>query len=67
MRALEDTSGHKMKKVLVIVLIFSHLLMGAAGFGLGIYLLPILIAPESPSMSEINEISMNAEFSGKLH
>lgn len=52
-----------MKKNLIIVLLCSHLLIGAAGFGLGIYLLPIIIAPVSPSMMEVNEISMKADFS----
>ncbi len=37
----------------LIVLALSHALIGAAGFALGIYLLPILIAPPAPSATEI--------------
>ena len=53
-----------MKKIMVVGLIISHLLVGAAGVGLGIYLLPILIAPTAPSNDQIHEISQHAEFTG---
>ena len=52
-----------MKKILVITLLVSHLVAGVVGFALGIYFLPILIAPEAPTISEINEISSNANYS----
>ena len=52
-----------MKKITIVMLLISHLFVGAFGFGLGIYLLPILIAPEAPAMSEIDEISSRASYS----
>lgn len=55
-----------MKKIFVIALICSHLIVGAAGFGLGIYILPILIAPDSPSETEVNKLSMNADYSANF-
>ena len=39
----------------LISLIVSHGLMLAVGFALGIYTLPILLAPPSPSMEEVME------------
>jgi electron transfer DM13 len=39
-----------MKKLLLLA---SHVIVGAVGFALGIYTLPILIAPPAPSISEI--------------
>lgn len=53
-----------MKKLTILLLIISHLAFGAVGFGLGIYLLPILIAPEAPTTNEINQLSSQASFSG---
>lgn len=43
-----------MKRVL---LLFSHLLALAIGVGLGIYLLPILTAPEGPSDAEVQAVA----------
>ena len=40
-----------MKKILFLVV--SHVLVGAVGFAIGIYTLPILIAPPSPSVEEL--------------
>ena len=34
-----------------LVLLCTHLAVGAVGFGLGVYALPILIEPDSPSSS----------------
>lgn len=53
-----------MKKLTILLLIISHLAFGAVGFGLGIYLLPILIAPEAPTTTEINQLSSKASFKG---
>lgn len=53
-----------MKKLTIAALLVSHLLVGAVGFGLGIYVLPILIAPEAPTMAEVNKISESASYSG---
>ena len=37
----------------ILVLIASHILVGAIGFGIGIYVLPIIIAPDSPTAGEV--------------
>jgi len=44
----------------------SHLLALFIGFGAGIYLLPILIAPEPPSDSVVRAMASDAEFSGQF-
>jgi hypothetical protein len=55
-----------MKIKMVIKLIFSHLGVAFFGFALGIYMLPIIIAPDSLSTAEIQakykEIRYSAEF-----
>lgn len=50
-----------MKKLLLLL---SHLGFGAAGFALGIYTLPILIAPPAPDEAEIAAVSQSAAFTG---
>lgn len=52
-----------MNKLLITFLLISHLAVGSAGFALGVYLLPILIAPSAPTTEEINDISMDATYS----
>ena len=52
-----------MKKRLFSTLLITHLFTGFIGFAVGIYVLPILIAPESPSMAAVNDVSMKADFS----
>lgn len=47
-----------------LLLVATHLLALAAGFGLGVYFLPILIAPEGPSDSDVRAASTGATFSG---
>lgn len=49
-----------MRKALLLAA--SHLVVGALGFALGIYVLPILIAPGPPSSSEIEGISGAARY-----
>lgn len=49
-----------------LVLLVSHSLVGALGFALGVYLLPILIAPPAPEASELKSIAAVAVFSGKF-
>lgn len=44
----------------------SHLGFGAAGFALGIYTLPILIAPPAPDDAEIAQVSQSAAFTGNF-
>lgn len=51
-----------MKLGKIVVLLFSHGLTGAVGFALGIYLLPILIAPPAPTENEVLNASTNAVY-----
>ena len=44
----------------------THLCVGAAGFGAGIYALPILIAPPAPSKVEVESLSSSAAYSGEF-
>lgn len=53
-----------MKKTLL--LLASHAAMAAAGFAVGIYTLPILIAPPAPQAGEINALAALARFSGEF-
>ncbi|CAA0110558.1 Uncharacterised protein [BD1-7 clade bacterium] len=45
-----------------IYLTVSHALVGAVGFGIGIYTLPILTAPPAPSEIEIEQTSSQAKY-----
>ena len=44
-----------MKKI--VFWVATHLIAGAVGFALGIYLLPILTAPDAPTVSEVEAIT----------
>ena len=44
----------------------THALAIAVGFALGIYTLPILIAPKAPSPSEVKSLAGAAEFTGEF-
>jgi Electron transfer DM13 len=46
------------------LLVATHLAIGAIGFGLGIYLLPILTAPEGPSITEVKAEVTKGVFKG---
>jgi len=50
----------------ILVLAASHLLVAAAGFAAGVYLLPILTAPRAPSAAEVAATSGAAQFSGRF-
>jgi len=50
----------------VIVFLISHGLAMAGGFALGIYLLPILIAPDAPSDTEVARVFDKAIFNGRF-
>lgn len=52
-----------MKKLLLTA---SHLLALAVGFALGVYLLPILVAPEAPSRAEVSAQAGSAAFTGQF-
>jgi len=47
-----------------LVLVLSHLFVAAVGFALGVYLLPILIAPPAPSAIAVAAQSRGAGFTG---
>jgi hypothetical protein len=53
-----------MKKL--FLLIGSHLAAALLGFVAGIYLLPILIAPAAPPVSEVRATAVDAQFSGQF-
>jgi len=46
------------------VLLCTHLSVGAVGFGLGVYALPILIEPDSPSLQSVKTEMQNAVYTG---
>lgn len=50
----------------LIVLIASHVAALAVGFAVGVYMLPILIAPDAPSVDEVASASSQATFSGQF-
>jgi Electron transfer DM13 len=52
-----------MKKILLIV---SHLAAVAIGFALGIYALPILIAPAAPTPAEVASQAASARYTGQF-
>ncbi|WP_234985280.1 DM13 domain-containing protein [Oceanospirillum multiglobuliferum] len=52
-----------MKLRTIILFLITHLSVGAFGFALGIYMLPILIAPTSPTVSEVARLSSGAQYS----
>lgn len=52
-----------MKTVLLVV---SHLVVLAIGFALGIYALPILVAPTAPTQAEVAAQAVTARYTGKF-
>ena len=48
----------------IVALIVTHLLAAAAGFALGIYVLPILIAPAAPTAEAVKAATADAAWSG---
>lgn len=55
-----------MKLKTIILLIATHIAVGVFGFGVGIYALPILIAPPAPSESEVQSMSSQAKYSAQF-
>ena len=49
-----------------LLLIVSHALALAIGFAAGIYVLPILTAPKSPSAAEVKTMAGTAEYTGQF-
>jgi Electron transfer DM13 len=50
----------------VSLLAASHVFVALAGFGAGVYVLPILIAPPSPSVSEVSAAAAGARFTAQF-
>jgi hypothetical protein len=51
-----------MKKRTMLFLVATHCAIGAFGFGIGIYMLPILTAPDAPTDSQVSEITAQASY-----
>ncbi len=49
-----------------IILIATHALVGAIGFAIGIYTLPILMAPKAPSPKEVYQQHNESRFTGQF-
>lgn len=56
-----------MKPKTLLLLTLSHLAVLAAGFALGVYLLPVLTAPQAPSAAMVGDLSKEARFEGIFH
>ncbi|MEZ5583417.1 MAG: DM13 domain-containing protein [Candidatus Competibacteraceae bacterium] len=55
-----------MKLRTVALLVVTHGMVGVAGFGAGIYALPILIAPPAPSAAEIHAMAAQAQYTAEF-
>ena len=53
-----------MKRILLLVA--THAAALGLGFALGIYYVPVLIAPKAPSLAEVKSLSGAAEFTGEF-
>jgi len=49
-----------------VVLAVTHLLAAGFGFALGVYALPILIAPAAPTLADVKALSAGAAFKGQF-
>ncbi len=54
------------KPMRILLLMVSHVLVGALGFALGVYALPILIAPPAPGAEQVAQIAERASFRGEF-
>lgn len=50
----------------LLFLAVTHISVGVVGFGAGIYLLPILIAPPAPTDAAVKAVSAQAEYAGEF-
>ena len=50
----------------LVILIITHIFVGLLGFAIGIYTLPILTAPESPTVYEVNQLSSKSHYSAEF-
>jgi len=51
-----------MKLRTILLLIFSHVIIGFLGIAIGIYSLPILTAPPAPTTAKIERMSLTAKY-----
>jgi hypothetical protein len=51
---------------ITILLLATHGFIGAVGFAAGIYVLPILIAPDAPSVAEVSAIAESATYTAEF-
>lgn len=49
-----------------LLLVVSHLGVAALGFGLGVYTLPILMAPDSPDIEDVVVLEQAAAYTGEF-
>lgn len=47
--------------------LFTHALALALGFSLGVYSLPVLLAPESPEAAKVNAVEATSSYRGSFH
>lgn len=50
----------------LLLLLVTHALAGAAGFVIGVYMLPIIIAPAAPEDAEVQVMADRAQYSGEF-
>lgn len=55
-----------MKKRSLLLLLLSHALVLGLGFALGVYLLPVLIAPPAPTAAEVSAQAGDAAYKGQF-
>ncbi len=55
-----------MKYIILLALVVTHAIVGFIGFAVGIYTLPILTAPESPSEQQLSQASNNQLFEAEI-
>ncbi len=55
-----------MKPKTIVLLIASHGFIGVLGFAAGIYALPILIAPDAPSVEDVSAVAKSATYIGEF-
>ena len=53
-----------MKRFILLILAVTHVIALAVGFALGVYFLPILVAPRAPSQAEVAAQAQQATFTG---
>jgi len=55
-----------MKRRTLAMLLASHALVGLVGFAAGVYVLPILVAPDGPTTEELQAVVAEARYTGQF-